>query len=92
MNKAQLQEALANANDGELTKAAAGRVIDSFVGAISASLAKGDEVTIPGFGVFKVTSRSARTGRNPQTGETLQIAASKGVNFKPYTALKDKIK
>ena len=59
--------------------------------ALANELVKGNKVSIAGFGTFKITERAARDGRNPQTGETIHIAASKGVNFKAGTELKDKI-
>jgi len=59
--------------------------------AMAAALAKGDKVAIPGFGTFEVRTRPARTGRNPRTGEALEIAESKGVGFKAGKALKDSL-
>jgi len=80
MNKAELIEAIAN--DSKLSKADAGRALDSAIGAISKALKKGDRVALVGFGTFSVTKRAARTGRNPQTGKTIQIKAKKVAKFK----------
>ena len=70
------------------TKKAAKEQIDTVVGLIAAALAAGDGVRLSGFGTFDVVAREARTGRNPQTGEAIEIAASKAVKFKAATALK----
>jgi len=72
-----------------IDKAAAKRVIDATLKAIADAAKKGDEVSLPGFGKFKVANRPAREGRNPATGATLTIAASKKVSFSPAKALKD---
>ena len=87
MNKAELIEVIAEAAD--LSKASAGRALDAAIDAIGASLKKGDQVTIAGFGTFLVRDRAARQGRNPRTGETIEIAASKAPAFKAGKALKD---
>lgn len=89
MNKRELVEAVASSTD--LSAAAAERAIEAVVEAITGALAKGDKVTVPGFGTFETRSRAARTGRNPQTGETLEIAASTAAAFKPATALKQAV-
>jgi DNA-binding protein HU-beta len=86
MNKRDLVDAVANSSD--LDRRSAESAIDAAVEAISGALASGDKVTLPGFGTFEVRQRNARTGRNPQTGETIEIAASKAPAFKPATALK----
>ena len=86
MNKRDLVDAVANKS--ELDRRSAESAIDAAVEAISGALADGDKVTLPGFGTFEVRERNARTGRNPQTGETIQIAASKAPAFKPASALK----
>ena len=83
MNKRVLIESVVAQTDLDPASA-----LDAVVGAISDALADGDRVAIPGFGTFEVRDRTARTGRNPQTGEALQIAASKVPAFKPATALK----
>lgn len=76
----------------ELTKAESERAIAAFTDAISAELAKGGSVALTGFGSFQVKERSARTGRNPQTGESIEIAASKIPSFKAGKNLKDAVK
>jgi len=87
MNTADIAGAVA-AEQG-IDKAAAKRVIDATLKAITDAAKKGDEVSLPGFGKFKVADRPAREGRNPATGATLTIAASKKVSFTPAKALKD---
>lgn len=89
MNKAELIEAVAASAD--LSKADATRAVDSVIHHITNALKKGDQVTLVGFGTFQVKSRAARTGRNPQTGQTIQIAASKVPGFKAGKALKDAV-
>jgi DNA-binding protein HU-beta len=89
MNKTELIEAVADSAD--LSKAAASRAVDAMVESISDALREGDQVTLVGFGTFSVRERSARTGRNPQTGETIEIPASKVPGFKPGKALKDAV-
>lgn len=74
-----------------IDKAAAKRVIDATLKAITDAAKKGEEVSLPGFGKFKVANRPAREGRNPATGATLTIAASKKVSFTPAKALKDSL-
>lgn len=86
MNKRDLVDAVATSSN--LDRRSAESAIDAAIAAISGALAAGDKVTLPGFGTFEVRERNARTGRNPQTGETIQIAASKAPAFKPATALK----
>jgi len=86
MNKSQLIEAVAA--DSGLTKADAGRAIDSFVGTVSKTLKKGDEVAITGFGKFSVVKRAARKGVNPRTGEPVKIKASKAPKFTSGATLK----
>ena len=86
----ELIEAVASATGS--TKAEAGRAIDATVDAVTGALKKGDTVTLIGFGTFKVSSRAARTGRNPQTGASMHIAASKVPGFKAGKGLKDKVK
>jgi DNA-binding protein HU-beta len=89
MNKADLIEAVAGSAD--LSKAAAGRAVDAVVDAVTDALKKGEEVALVGFGTFTVKERAARTGRNPQTGATIQIAASKVPSFRAGKALKDAV-
>lgn len=87
MNKRVLVEAVAT--KAGLTTATAESALDAVVTAISDALAGGDKVAIPGFGTFEVKDRAARTGRNPQTGETMQIAAHRIPTFKAAAALKE---
>ena len=89
MNKNELVDAVADS--AGLSKADATRAVDAFTGAISNALKSGDNVSLVGFGTFEVRSRAARTGRNPQTGGTLEIPASKAPAFKPGKALKDAV-
>ncbi|MCP1727080.1 DNA-binding protein HU-beta [Natronospira proteinivora] len=89
MNKQELIEAVAASAD--LSKADATRAVDSVVDTVTQTLKKGDQVTLVGFGTFSVKERAARTGRNPQTGQTIQIAASKVPGFKAGKALKDAV-
>ncbi len=89
MNKSELIEAIAKAAD--ISKAAAERALDGTVAAITTSLKKGDMVTLVGFGTFHVGNRAARSGRNPRTGETIQIKASRVPKFRAGKALKDAV-
>ena len=87
MNKAELIDAVAD--DSELTKASAARALDSAIENITNALRGGDSVTLVGFGTFTVRQREARMGRNPRTGEAIQIKASRVPGFKAGKALKD---
>jgi DNA-binding protein HU-beta len=87
MNKSDFVAAVADAT--ELTKADAGRAVDAFIDTVTKALKKGDTVTLVGFGTFSVRKRAARQGRNPQTGETIKIKASKTPAFKAGKGLKD---
>jgi DNA-binding protein HU-beta len=87
MNKTELIDAVASAAD--LSKASAARAVDAVTDAILAALAKGDNVALAGFGTFAVKDRAARQGRNPRTGETIEIAASRSVAFKAGKAFRD---
>jgi DNA-binding protein HU-beta len=89
MNKAELIDAVASSAD--LSKASATQAVDAVVDTITESLRKGESVTLVGFGTFEVRARAARMGRNPQTGEELQIKASKAPAFKAGKALKDAV-
>ena len=80
MNKAELIDAMASGSG--LSKADAKRALDAFIGATSGALANGNRVALVGFGSFSVSERSARKGRNPRTGEEINIAAKKVVKFK----------
>lgn len=87
MNKSELIDQVADAAD--LSKAAAGRAVDAALDAITGSLKQSEPVSLVGFGTFLVRERAARKGRNPQTGENIDIAASRAAAFKPGKALKD---
>lgn len=89
MNKGELIEKIAEGAD--ITKASAGRALDSLIGAVTTELSNGGEVALVGFGTYKVNGRVARTGRNPQTGAEIQIAAAKVPAFKAGKALKDAV-
>ena len=89
MNKTELIEAVAEGAD--ISKAAATRAVDTVVESITGTLAKGEQVTLVGFGTFLVRDRAARTGRNPQTGAPIEIKAAKVPAFKAGKALKDAV-
>lgn len=89
LGKGDLIESVAKAAD--LSKSNASSAVNAVIDTISASLKKGNAVTITGFGSFSVSKRKARNGRNPQTGETIKIKASKVAKFKPGKALKDAV-
>jgi DNA-binding protein HU-beta len=89
MNKAQLVEQLASQMD--LTKADCERVIDSTIETIKKAVKKGEDVTLVGFGTFTKAKRKARMGRNPQTGEAMEISARKVLTFTPSRILRDGI-
>ena len=87
MNKSELIDAIAESAD--LSKASAGRALDAAVEAITGALKSSDSVSLVGFGTFSIKERAARTGRNPQTGAPIEIAAAKIPSFKAGKALKD---
>jgi|TARA_Y100001936_G_scaffold251707_1_gene308642 DNA-binding protein HU-beta len=87
VNKSELIDAIAESAD--LSKASAGRALDAAVEAITNALKSDDSVSLVGFGTFSVKERAARTGRNPQTGAPIEIAAAKIPSFKAGKALKD---
>ena len=87
MNKTELIAAVAGKTN--ITKKDTEAVIGATLDVITEALAKGDKVALAGFGIFEVKTREARTGRNPRTGETMEIAASKVPSFKAYNGLKD---
>ncbi|WP_066825320.1 HU family DNA-binding protein [Sphingomonas mali] len=89
MNTTDLAEHIAAAHD--VSKADARKIVDDVIAAIADAAAKGDEVALNGFGKFKVKHSPARQGRNPSTGERIDIAASKKLTFAPAKALKDKL-
>lgn len=90
MNKAELIEAIAG--DAGLSKADSKKALDAFITATTKSLKKGDRVALVGFGSWSVSKRSARTGRNPQTGKEIKIPAKKVVKFKAGAELAGVIK
>lgn len=89
MNKSELVDAIATGSG--ITKAAASKVLDVFMSTVTDALTAGNQVVLPGFGSFKISNRSARTGRNPQTGATIQIKASRNVKFTAGKSLKDAV-
>lgn len=89
MNKTELIEAIAASAD--LPKAAAGRALDAMIDAVTDALKNNDQVVLVGFGTFAVKERAARTGRNPQTGQPIDIAAARIPSFKAGKALKDAV-
>lgn len=89
MNKSDLIDQIAASTD--ISKAAAGRALDATIDSITDALKDGEQVVLVGFGTFQVKDRAARTGRNPRTGETIQIKASKSPGFKAGKVLKDAV-
>jgi len=89
VNKAELVEHIAQ--QAEISRLAAERVVDALVGAVKSNLRKGQPVTLVGFGTFYAGSRAARTGRNPRTGAAVQIGAARVPRFRAGKALKDAI-
>lgn len=89
MNKGELIESIAKQSG--LSKADSARALDATLDAVTGSLMKGERVTIPGFGTFDTSKRSARTGRNPQTGETIKIKARTVAKFKAGKKLSDSV-
>ncbi|HET9123033.1 MAG TPA: HU family DNA-binding protein [Acidiferrobacteraceae bacterium] len=89
MNKSELIDKVAE--EADLSKASAARAVEATLGNITAALREGDTVNLVGFGTFSVGARPERNGRNPRTGETIVIAASKNPRFKAGKALKDAV-
>ena len=89
MNKSELVAKIAEGAD--ISLASAGRALNSLIGTVTEELANGGDVALVGFGTYKVNDRAARTGRNPQTGAAIQIAAAKVPSFKAGKALKDAV-
>lgn len=89
VNKSELIDAIAASAD--LSKASAGRALDAALDAITGALKEGDSVALVGFGTFGVKPRAARTGRNPQTGQPIEISAANVPSFKAGKALKDAV-
>jgi DNA-binding protein HU-beta len=89
MNKSDLIDGMAE--DAGITKAAAKKALESFLGNVESSLKKGNRVSLVGFGSWSVSKRAAREGRNPQTGKTIKIAAKKVVKFKAGSDLSNSV-
>lgn len=89
MNKTELVAAIAEKS--ELSKKDSEKALKAFIDIVTDELAKGEKIQLVGFGTYEVVERSARNGRNPQTGKTIKIAASKAPKFKPGKALKDAV-
>ena len=89
MNKSELIDHIAEQAD--ISKAAATRSLDALIGAVTDTLKKSGSVTLVGFGTFSTSERAARTGRNPRTGESIDITSAKVPKFKPGKALKDAV-
>jgi len=89
MNKAELIDAISK--DAKLSKVDAKRALESLTGNVTKALKKGDKVALIGFGTFSISNRSARTGRNPQTGATIKIKAKKVAKFKAGAALSSSV-
>jgi len=90
MNKGELVDAISK--EAGLTKADAGKALNAFVSNVTKTLKKGNSVQLIGFGTFSISKRAARSGRNPQTGATIKIAAKKVAKFKAGKALADTVK
>lgn len=91
MNKAELIDSIQEALGKDATKRAAEEALDAVLSSISSGVKKDKKVQIIGFGTFEVKERAARTGRNPKTGESMQIPASKSVGFKASSVLKNSL-
>ena len=89
MNKRELVEAVAGGTG--MSRSAVAEALDAVLEAVAASLAAGEPVSVPGFGTFEVRERGARTGRNPRTGEAIEIAASRAPAFRAGKALRDRL-
>jgi DNA-binding protein HU-beta len=90
MNKQELIDAMAA--NAQISKAAAGKALDAFMDSVTSAMAKGDKVTLVGFGTFLVSQRASRKGRNPQTGAVIEIPATKVPKFRPGAELKSSVK
>ena len=90
MSKSEMVNVIAES--AEIRKTQAEKALEAFINLIGSELQKGEKIQVAGFGTFEVTCRAARTGRNPQTGEEIEISASKNVKFKAAKALKDRVK
>ena len=89
MNKSELIEAVAG--EAGLSKSEAEKAVNAFIQVVQGAVSRDDKVTLPGFGAWSRTQRAARTGRNPRTGEPVQIAASKGVKFSAGAGFKSAV-
>ena len=89
MNKSELVDAIAS--EAGLTKDQAAKSVNAFISSVQGALERGDDVVLVGFGTFSVKERAARMGRNPKTGEAIQIAASKVPSFKAGKVLKESV-
>lgn len=89
MNKSELIEHIAQQAD--ISKAAAGRALEAVISGVQSSLQKGETVSLLGFGTFAVSTRAARTGRNPRTGAEIKIKKARVPKFRPGKALKDAV-
>ena len=89
MNKTELIDFISNKAD--LSKAEAGRALDAFIDAVTTTLKEKESVTLVGFGTFAVSERAARTGRNPRTGDTIEIKEAIVPKFRPGKALRDAV-
>lgn len=89
MNQSELVAKVADS--AEVEKAQAERMVDAVLGSISDALKAGDKVSLSSFGIFEINDRQARQGRNPATGEAIQIAASKAIKFRPTKSLKEAV-
>ncbi|HYU39287.1 MAG TPA: HU family DNA-binding protein [Acidimicrobiia bacterium] len=91
VNKSELIDEVHSAAGGDVDKKDVATVVDKLIDVVERAVARGDKVTIPGFGAWSRTQRAARTGRNPRTGEPVQIAASKGVKFSAGASFKSAV-
>lgn len=91
MTKAEMIDKLVKSHNEDLTKKMAGELMDEMFDMMSKAIKKDKKFSYPGFGTFMLRTRKARNGRNPQTGETIRIKASKTVGFRPAKGLKDKL-
>lgn len=91
MNKAELIDSIQAALGSDATKRSADEALEAVLSSIANGVKSDQKVQIVGFGTFEIKSRPARSGRNPKTGEAMQIAASKSVGFKPSSALKNSL-
>lgn len=89
MNKSELIDSMVKHSDGKLDKAQATAGLNAFIDAVSEAMTNNDSVSLVGFGTFSVKERQARTGRNPKTGESMEIPASRVPSFKAGKGLKD---